>query len=244
MNQTVKRTNFVIVFEGRSGSTFLVEALDSHPDVVAKKEAFAAIRKDITAGKYDRREQALWLREFFASEPDARALGFKVKYKDIVEPEETAKVLRDCGAKVIRLTRMNRIKLVVSLMNGRRLHDETGDWNRYDGKGQAPPLLAPLDEFDANLRKVDRREEALIQYVSDLSLDTLELFYEDILQDSDDVFRRVCSFLGVPFRELTSNTRKNTTDNLEDALVNFEELRAHYAGTPYEAMFGEADVLQ
>ena len=244
MNQTVQRTNFVIVFEGRSGSTFLVEALDSHPDVVAKKEAFAAIRKDITAGKYDRREQALWLREFFASEPDVRALGFKVKYKDIVEPEETAKVLRDCGAKIIRLTRMNRIKLVVSLMNGRRLHDETGDWNRYDGKGQAPPLLAPLDEFDANLRKVDRRKEALVQYVAGLSLETLELYYEDILQNADDAFGRVCDFLGVKRQSLRANTRKNTPDNLSDALANYEELRAHYVGTPYEAMFAEVDVLK
>jgi len=244
MNQSVHRTNFVIVFEGRSGSTFLVEALDSHPDVVAKKEAFAAIRKDITAGKYDKREQANWLREFFASHPGVPALGFKVKYKDIVEPGETAKVLRECNAKVIRLTRLNRIKLVVSLMNGRRLHDETGEWNRYDGNEQAPPLLASLDEFDANLRKVERRKEGLMRYVESLSLDTLELFYEDILRDADDVFRRVCNFLGVPVRALTSNTRKNTTDNLEEALVNFDELRAHYAGTPYEAMFGEADVLQ
>ena len=33
--------------------------------------------------------------------------------------------------------------------------------------------------------------------------------------------------------------RKNTNDDLREAVSNFDELRSHYIGTPYEQMFDE-----
>jgi hypothetical protein len=43
----------------------------------------------------------------------------------------------------------------------------------------------------------------------------------------------------VRFRRVEPATRKITSDDLHAAIVNFDDLRSRYAGTPYEAMFDE-----
>jgi hypothetical protein len=39
---------------------------------------------------------------------------------------------------------------------------------------------------------------------------------------------------------LEARTLKHTNDDLRQVILNFDELRSGYAGTPYEHMFDEA----
>ena len=228
---------FVVIFEGRSGSTFLVESLDSHPLILALREEFARIHTRVKDGKIPIEAQVRWLQEFW-DKPRAgvNAVGFKTKHRDILDPDTFARVLKERNARIIQLARANRIKLVVSLLNGIHLHSETGDWNRYEG-GHADPVEVPLDEFDHWLEKVDKRKDNCARYVRSLELPTLELVYEDLLAQPHAVYERVLQFLDVPQHALEAQTRKNTSDDLREAVLNFDALRARYEGTRYESMF-------
>lgn len=231
-------TPFVILFEGRTGSTYLVEALDRHPEVRARKEVFASLRDQ----GWQAEHQVEWLEEFFGSPPEEegiRALGFKTKLRDVLDPEDTARVLEKFGASVIVLLRRNRIKHLVSVFNAMRLHEETGDWNLYADGGSLPPLEIDPEQFDEWLQVREQQREEIEAYAEALSLSTLRLTYEELLLDEDALFATVFDFLGVEPRKVEGEARKATSDDLREALANFEELRARYEGTRYEPMFDE-----
>lgn len=231
-------TPFVILFEGRTGSTYLVEALDRHPEVHARKEVFASLRGQ----GWQAEHQVEWLEEFFGNPPEEeriRALGFKTKLRDVLDPEETARVLEKFGASVIVLLRRNRIKHLVSVFNAMRLHEETGDWNLYADSGRLPPLEIDPERFDEWLEERERQRDEIEAYAEALSLSTLRLTYEELLLDEDALLATVFEFLGVEPRKVKGEARKATSDDLREALANFDELRARYEGTRYEPMFDE-----
>jgi hypothetical protein len=51
----------------------------------------------------------------------------------------------------------------------------------------------------------------------------------------DELFK----FIGVRPQPLQGKTLKNTQDDLREVVLNFDSLRAHYAGTAYASMFDE-----
>jgi LPS sulfotransferase NodH len=235
-------SRFVLLFEGRSGSTYLIEALASHPGILAEKECFAILVKNIEDKDGTTPEdQVRWAREFYSTERCAGygAVGFKTKWKDILRPDDFRDFLRERGMRVIVLQRRNRIKLLVSLFRAVRLEEETGEWNLYDERRRQAPIKIDLTEFDKYLGESEARHLEMRDYVATLDVPLLELSYEDILDDDQATFDRVCRFLEVPARPLAGKTRKHTSDDLRDAVANFDELKARFVGTRYESMFDE-----
>ena len=226
-------TPFVVLFEGRSGSTYLMEGLNSHPWVHAIFEPMVPLAKE------GAESQIGFVTRFFSSPGDHRAVGFKTKLKDVLDPTRLAEELRRLQAKIILLERRNRIKLVVSLYNSVRLNEATGDWNLYDEKDRLAPAAMDPEVFISWLEKLEDWNRKLRKYTSDLGLATLSLCYEDLLVEQQATFNRVFSFLGVEPQPVTGNARKNTSDDLREALPNFEVIRTSYVGTPYLEMFDE-----
>lgn len=231
-------TRFLILFEGRSGSTYLVEALDSHPDIRAGKELLGSVK---TKGRTWSEAQLEFLNEYyFGSDVDQyRAVGFKTKRKDILRKQELAQWLRDNQVKIILLRRRNRVKRMVSVMNGLRLKEETGDWNLYRDKDQRGAIEIDVERFDQWLKRDEERLQLLVDYASSLELPTLSICYEELLTSADTIIERICEFLGVAYRTLEGDCLKNTSDDLSEAVVNFKELKNHFSGTLYEDMFDE-----
>jgi hypothetical protein len=250
-------TRFVLLFQGRCGSSNLIEALDSHPDIRAQGEVLAAWRSDAAsqlrearyllgapaadsaAARLKTKVKDLAARCGLGPRPAKPVVGFKIKLRDLADPGQFAALMRELGAKVILLRRRNRVKIVVSSINSRRLHSATGEWNaRSEGQRPGPVAIDPK-EFESQLRIKEEHEQLLLDYVRTIGLPTLELCYEDLLSDYEGSLGKLFAFLGVPYQLVRGKCVKNTSDDLRDALLNFEELRARYAGTPYEAMFDE-----
>jgi LPS sulfotransferase NodH len=224
---------FVILFMGRSGSTYLVDALASHPEVCAQWEGLL--------GKKDADAQLQRARKFFTQSPNGGclAVGFKTKLSRVKDREGFAKLLGEMGARIILLQRRNIVKHVVSWINSERIHDSTGYWNLWNEENRLPPATIDVAKFDRRLEQVEKGKRALESYAENMELPTLWLYYEDLLVDRRATLERVFSFLGVRFEPVQGGTIKNTSDDLREALSNFDELRSHYIGTPYEHMFDE-----
>ena len=76
---------------------------------------------------------------------------------------------------------------------------------------------------------IERRNARLENFIRDLDLPLIRLFYEDLLLQEQETLRRICLFLNV--RPIRGSCVKNTSDDLREVLENFEELKSHYIGT-------------
>ncbi len=227
---------FAILIMGRTGSTLLTEALDSHPRVVCAGEWLTGVGR-----KKGAKRQIIEARSYLKHRPsdDCSAWGFKLKLSDVKDRGAFADVLRDSGASIIHLERKNRIKQVVSMFNAARLHAATADWNLYDPGARPGMFRIDPVEFREALAQVERGCTALREYVAALGLPSLYIVYEELLEDPSAVFVRAFSFLGVPPADAKGKAVKNTDDDLRKVLENFEELRESVAGSPYVSMFDE-----
>lgn len=232
-------TRYVIVFQARSGSTYLTEVLDSHPSVYAMGEKFAELKSKGPV------RQLAAMRKFFEELPDGdfAAIGFKTKLRDVADRRKFAELLQEHKVQVIFLGRRNIVKHVVSCFNSQRLYDATGDWNLYRDSDRLSSFRIDPEEFANWLRKFDEGRKALEEFVMALQLPTLCLYYEDLLAEREKSVALALSFLRVPVAPLQGRTKKNTSDDLRDVVNNFDELRSKYIGTPYGEMFDEVLAL-
>jgi LPS sulfotransferase NodH len=230
-------TPFVILFVERAGSTFLITALKSHPEVQALTEKFDAMRKE---GK-GAAEQLEWASAFLTPPfvGTHRAIGFKTKLVDVLDRDGFARLITERKCHVIQMLRRNPVKAVVSTLNARRQWNLSGNWNRLSDNAKLPPFEVDPAEFARLLHEREELDRDVEGYVSALQRPTLRLFYEDLLQDEHAFVSKTLDFLNCTDQPLTSLTLKNTNDDLREAVVNFDDLRAGYAGTRYESMFDE-----
>ncbi len=230
-------TRFVILFVERAGSTYLITTLNSHPDVKALTEKFDALRQEGKGAK----EQLEWAREFLTPPlvGPHKAIGFKTKQVDVLDPTGFAQLMQQQKCKIIRLQRRNSIKAVISTINARRLWEKSGNWNLLKETDRQPAFAVDLNEFERLLQQREQWDRDLEAYAQSLHLPTLSLYYEELLQDEQAFVQQVFSFLEVAPQPVQGITLKNTKDNLQEAILNFDELRAKYTNTRYAPMFDE-----
>ncbi len=225
---------FIVLMLGRTGSSLLVEALDSHSRVRARGEAFGHHSKRPPGRQIER------IRDFYTTfDGSAGVVGFKLKYRDIGSVSALADLMRDLEIRVIHLQRRNRVKHVVSFFNAVRLFDATGGWNLYEADDRLGAFRLDPRDFAERLETMNDESAALAAYVAALELPTLDLSYEDLLTHRNQTIARVFSFLGVGSEPVKPAALKNTPDDLRLVVRNFEQLYTIYRGTLYEAMFDE-----
>jgi LPS sulfotransferase NodH len=137
------------------------------------------------------------------------------------------------------MRRRNRVKAVVSRINARRLYEASGNWNLYKDADRMPPMEIDPDQFAEYLAEREAADDELQAYVDQLNLPTLKIVYEELLVDKQGVLDKIFAFLNIPSKPVQEKTLKNTSDDLRDAVLNFDQLRSQYAGTIYESMFDE-----
>ncbi|MEI8335340.1 MAG: hypothetical protein WCG37_00545 [Actinomycetes bacterium] len=227
---------FVILFPGRTGSTFLVSALDSHPDVEAKGEVLDGLRpKGVDA-------QRAWVERYLRGPVVGRskAVGFKTKLRDVLDQEAFTEAVKRYDAQIIVLDRRNDVKHAVSRITARVLRDRTGRWNRYEGSEELGLLEIDAADFASRLEAVEEEKGVIRSFVDGLDRPYLHIDYEDLCADPPATFDKVFKYLGVRSLPVVGATLKNTSDDLREVIANFDELRGLYLGTPYEAMFDDA----
>lgn len=233
-------TPFVILFVERAGSTFLITALKSHPQILALTEKLDAMRKE---GK-TAADQLEWTRSILTPPMVGphRAMGFKTKLLDVLDPEGFAAILRERKCRIIQLQRRNTVKAVVSTINAKRQWEVSGNWNLLSESTRLPAFAVDPAEFESLLAQREEWDRQVEDYTERLQLPTLRLWYEDLLADETAFVDKAVTFLTGESRQLQGSTLKNTGDDLKTAILNFDDLRQRYAGTRYESMFDEVQV--
>ncbi len=233
-------SRFVILFTGRSGSSYLSSLLDSHPNVICEGEMLAEI---LRVGRPPER-QLIWSRKLFQTKRPRKivSVGFKTKLDDIYNTDGFRDLLDEFGVRLVHLIRQNLVKQVISALNAERLYETTGQWNVLNERGpihQYAPLSVDADRFDRLLHYRVSGETRLAEFVSKMQRPMTHVIYEDLLISREQTLGALYDFLNVPHRSVTSRFEKHTPDNLREAIANFDELKRRYAGTDFEPMFDE-----
>ncbi len=241
----LSETPFFLSFFGRSGSTFLVDLLDSHPDVSCLREIFHEFE---TEEGWTRRPQ-FTTRESVRAQLDRiytskyKASGFKYKYPTQYQfyPDVYEYLLeRADKLHIIYLHRKNLLKAAISKQNQLRLIN-MGKNSNLTEKDNVDLGKIHLD-IDRALGYMNLRQEYDRKYYEELKRfqHKYVLAYEDLLQDTRSVLKDVFSFLNVDsYYEASAKTVKITNDDIQKAVANYEELVQTLTGTEYEQFLTE-----
>lgn len=225
-------SRYVILFQGRAGSTYLTEHLRSHSQIHARFEDLADNINDWNA-QLDTMSQLFFGNQFGEQ---IRAVGFKAKYTDIADIELFRNFVEDNDIKVIHLFRRNLVKLIISIIRADELRRRCGESNLFDRKHELGRIKVKKEDFRRHKRRIrDYRE--LKEFVDGLNADIFRLHYEQLLYGLDHSLGRLWKFLGVDHQKTNASVYKNTPDRLEDAVENLDELRASFP--EYERFFDE-----
>jgi hypothetical protein len=224
---------FLILFPGRTGSSWLVSALQSHPDVRADGEILV---------KQDAGSQRRMLEERYASPPDAgTAIGFKTKLKDVADLEGLRRRIESTPLHLLLMRRADLIRLAISRITARRLHQHSGRWNLDDRTSAAPTRPIEPPELLESIEHCLATVEELDRFVSGLPVPIRELEYADILTDPAQTLSVVQRFLGVSPQPLHSGVRKNTDQDLHLAVPNLSELLDRIADSRWSPLLSRFD---
>ena len=257
-NRKPKAGFFVIIFEGRTGSSYTVSCLNGHPHVLCYPEVLARenspLQKKILNGMIDgaaiEQISSAWINpHYFHTLPTKRdvyqTVGFKTKLQDVWQVSQFDSFLHQHKFRLIYLKRRNLIKSALSMLNARRLVGKYGDgnWNASHKEQVQGAFYVPPDALIAQLQKRIRLEAWHQRFFDLYAENKQQFFYEDLLEDEAKFMRRLLSFLDVDDKTVQGLFFKNTPDQLEQAILNYDEIRSLFVNTYFERFFGKRVVV-
>lgn len=223
---------FCLLTNARTGSSLLVDLLDSLPHVHCQGEIFQMWR--------DFPYLFVRGRAGAAALQGARAYGFKVSSMGLAErllstsPKGFVtsllhKLARD-GWVFIFIKRRNLLRQAISLLHAerhKRYHFTTDD----DLPGA--PFVADLPAIFGAMRNLERHDELLLGLGISVSF---TVWYEDDLESTDRhqaTVDAICDELGVPSHACTTKLAKTGSPRLVDLVANYDDLADVVSRTRY-----------
>ena len=236
-------TRFVIVNNGRSGSTLLVDLLCSHPDIQCEAE----ILNEHLWRSW--RRPLLWLiranplpyLEQRAGRATRPSYGFKLKTGGQVDNlGRTLRCLHHHGWRMIYLHRRDALQQTLSWS----VAQASGCWQTTAADRPRAPHNVTLDvgDFMRNLRTCVADQRILADLMRHLP--HLPLVYEDDLQSSEQwpsASAQVCAWLGVSPAPLASQVVKTWERPYAEVVTNCTEILAAVARSPFDYLTMSSD---
>jgi len=237
-------TKFILLFEGRTGSSYLTSSLNSHPNIKMLWEIIGTYYATQNKNKKNlmAERQKEWIQHFYSiKRNNIKALGFKTKLRDIADKEWLANFLEQNKIKIIYSTRKNIIRLTVSILNAQQLHKKWNTWNAYNKKQIPKSLFIDIPKFNNELIERVAIESELKSFINNLNLPKIKIYYSELLQNEDKLHKKLYSFLNIPYYKTKGNYYKNTPQKLKNFIKNYQELYNYYKNTKYKSMFDKIE---
>lgn len=242
-NDPASRIRAVILTTQRTGSTFLVDCLGSHPDIDCASEILigepdslrpqyrgrfkqlAKIARIFTSGAW---RPARRMESYYAGGV-ARVRAFKVMYNQLAHPTALRYLRGNRDIRVLHLSRQNLLKVHVSriLMGKRARVQATGPVEAVQTRVDPQEAIAAMRAA----RERYRHFETVFRDHPRLALTYESLFDGQRLRADTAV--RICEFLGVTPQPMQSRLVKLNPESLRETVTNYEELAAAIARTEF-----------
>jgi hypothetical protein len=209
---------FCIVSQQRSGTHFVKEAINQHPDVMAAGEFFRGI-EHANASPLVHQEIASYI---YTGRPSSciehlSHVGFV--YQLLLECDlDLSRV-----SKFVVIERLNKLEQMVSL----EISEKTQVWRLKPDEGDvaSEKISIQLGEIEHYVAKVQEERDRFFA----LGLDHLCVSYEDVNLNFDESLRKIQDYLGVPNFNVDRMTvdclhRKQETRPMCDVVLNYDEV--------------------
>jgi len=242
---------FMISCAARTGSSMLVNMLQSHPDIACHMEIFNPAKVEGFWGVYRERlvqdsgceekmralrssNPTAYIYKFAFDSQGRRCVGFKFKHEEFLMPAfagaRTA-IVTDRDIKIVLLRRRNLLRRYLSHAKAMT----SGVTMRRKGDPPLPtaPIVVDPRACLADFQNTLRREKFVADMLRNHKVH--EIFYEDLVgTESEKFVSELLGFLGVQPAPLRTVHEKLSGDSLKDQILNYDELRRTFAGGPYE----------
>ncbi len=242
-------TRFVIIGRPRTGTNLLRSLLNAHGGAVAFGEMFRypefvgwgmdyyprlgplqRLMKDDPIRFMDR--------VVFRDHPKAiQAVGFKLFYRHARTPEWAHiwdELKRRTDLVIIHMRRENMLKTHLSHMTAL----QTGVWESKKKKGKTiPPITLDPAQTQAMFEQYQADAAAADAWFADHTL--INMSYEQLVKDRGATMARIFDALSMEQRQVAPSIRKQSARPMSEAIANYDALKAHFRGTPWEVFFTE-----
>lgn len=199
---------FVILCQPRTGSTLLHTYLNSHPNIMSYGEGVRDGNELVILKKFPR---------------SIKSVGFKLFYEDL-EKGVFKKIINQPRIKIIHLTRNDLLRQFISLKRAQ----ETEVWSQEKDFNKSPESAIKIDIL--GFKKFE--EDSIQQRKKMMNLfsqhEMLQISYEDLCLHPEEILASVQRFLNTKPRKLFSLLKKQSSDNIELLVSNYQELLAAF----------------
>jgi LPS sulfotransferase NodH len=240
-------TPFVILGRSRVGSNLLRGLLNGHPAVTAYGEIFRDTRSldwdhtgyfqsGVGAALLRRDPVGFIDRRVFGRYPRGiRAVGFKLFYYHARDGRDAGVwpyLVGRHGLRVLHLKRRNILQTHLS----RKRAALTDRWVNTSGQPEAP-IAVELDyeecrkDFEQTRAWEDECDRLFAGH------ERVDVAYESLAGDYQAEAARIQAFLGLPLHAVAPSTYQQARQPLHHTITNYADLKARFAGTPWEGFF-------
>ena len=240
------RVRAIILTTQRTGSTFLVGCLRSHPEIECAGEILNGQPDDprpAYRGPFRQAVKAMRIlhtgawraghyMDAYFRRGAARVRCFKAMYNQLARPFATRYLSENRDIRIIHLRRHNLLKVHVStlLMDKRKELQATA-------ATETVWITVDPDKAIERMRKARARYESFDRIFEHHP--RLQIAYESLIDGQglqEDTQRRICDFLGVGQFEMQSPLVKLNPEALRDMVTNYDELSATLSRTEFAGM--------
>jgi LPS sulfotransferase NodH len=248
---------YIITGPARTGSTMLVQLLRSHPEICSHSELFSPNKITGMTGVYLQksreepgfierlsnerdRDPIKFLYKIALDSQGRKVVGFKLKHDELVLPEYKTlrdEIAGDLDFRIIHLRRENLLRRFLSWHIANHITHITlavGPQAIPD----VPRVRLDPSKCQRDFETTEKREKEFRELFA--KHQSFSISYEELVSGNSDKVSALLSFLEVSPRELTTTTKKLGNDDLRKAIANFDELRAHFAGSRFANFFERA----
>ena len=230
LNKDIKK--FIIFAQGRSGSSFLTDLLNSHPDIRCDGE----ILNVKWSGK---KLFPTFYVKSVAKTSKEKVYGFHVKFYQLydlhnrphqnVNPKKFLINLHKSDWKIIYLKRNNVFRQTISNF----VAESSGIYHlRNEDELNLPKIQIDVDRI---LERMAGRIKCL-SYEKEIlkTIPHLEIIYEiDLLKNPEKGIDKVLKYLEVRPYPVKSTLHRTSKDKLQDYIINYNEISEHISKTKY-----------
>lgn len=240
-HSTLPPQPFAILAMPRTGTHYLEELVNEHPNVLSNGELLNTYdtnwpdKERLLLSDRELLERA-FLRYPPQSDKKVTHVGCKINEPQFQErPSFFAELTAWPGLKVILVIRRNTLESLRSFVQAR----QTRQWLKFnsDNSTPPPPVMLPFATCEAYFKAADDFHARVVNAFEPSRMHLIE--YERLLRDPHACVATVLDFLGATALQLSDRgiLQRQETRPLDQTVRNFHELRVHFANGPYARFF-------
>lgn len=245
---------YVILTHARTGSNHLVSYLRSHDAIISFGELFQPDNVWFNYNDYPQHDSVklieyrnLYVEDFLDNmvyrkfAPHVSAVGFKIFYNQPGNIPGGGRIWKYLNAlpdlKIIHLKRKNLLHAYASLV----MAAKTDLW--MVTKATHPSVITDINvylSYDECLSFFRWAQNCIKEFKPFLDKkNELEIFYEDLVENSSETLDAIQAFLNLDRKNLYSECKKQHTKPISSYLVNYQELKSLFKKSEFEHFFEE-----